>query len=172
MKIGAKTMIDPFRLMFRLLVLAMLLLIVPVGADAQEPDGKLDWLMGRWAGAGTSFGAASEASLEVTPALDGAFVELRYLATKPASFEGRAFYKENSGGGWEARWFDSRGVTWPIRATLSGTTLTSDWGTADTERGRTVYRRLEDGRLEAVDTVLQQDGRWREFARQTFAHLL
>lgn len=171
MKIGTKTMIDPVRLMFRPLVLAMLLLMLPVGAGAQEPGGRLEWLTGRWAGAGSSFGAAGEASLEIAPALGGAFVELRYIATKPVPFKGRAFYKEGSAGDWEGRWFDSRGVTWPIRATLSGTTLTSDWGTADTERGRTVYRRLEDGRLEVVDMVLQQDCRHRQFARQIFTRL-
>jgi hypothetical protein len=47
--------------------------------------------------------------------------------------------------------------------------LTSNWGTAETQRGRTVYRRLPDGRLEVVHTVLGKDGNWCEFARQTFA---
>jgi len=161
-------MADRTGLLLRPLILALLLLIVPIGAGAQKAAGKLDWLMGRWAGTGTSFGAASEARLEVAPALDRAFVELRYNLIKPASFEGRAFYREDSGGGWEGRWFDSRGVTWPIGASLFETTLTSNWGTADTERGRTTYRLLRDGRLEIVDTVLEKDGRQREFARQIF----
>ncbi len=30
-------------------------------------------------------------------------------------------------------------------------TLTAEWGSAETERGRTVYRLLPDGRLEVTD---------------------
>ena len=43
--------------------------------------------------------------------------------------------------------------------------LTADWGSAETERGRTVYRLLADGRLEATDSVAGAGGALREFAR-------
>jgi len=143
------------------------LALQPVAAQAQT-SGKLDWMIGRWTGAGTSFGAPSQSSLEVAPALDGKFVELRYQLTKPMSFEGRAYYKVKSGNDWEARWFDSRGVIFTIGASVDGKTLTSNWGSAETERGRTVYKLLDDGKLEVVDTALAKDGSWREFARQVF----
>jgi len=55
----------------------------------------------------------------------------------------------------------------PIAAAATAATLTSDWGNAQTERGRTLYRLLADGRLEITDTVVGRDGTSREFARQT-----
>ncbi len=68
-------------------------------------------------------------------------------------------------GRWRATWFDNRGVSFAIAADLAGRTLTSDWGSAETERGRTVYRLLDDGRLEVADTVIPRDGEARLFAR-------
>jgi hypothetical protein len=147
------------------LMVGLLLAIQP--AMARADGGSLDWLIGKWAGTGTSFGKPSEARFEAAPALDGKFVELRYAITKPILFEGRAFYRQTPKG-WDARWFDSRGMVFPISAAVSGKMLTSDWGSPDTERGRTEYRLLDDGRLEVRDTVLGKDGQYGEFARQTF----
>ncbi|MBX3561248.1 MAG: hypothetical protein KF780_05490 [Sphingomonas sp.] len=107
-------------------------------------------------------GNASEAVLEVRPALGGRFLEFSYRAGR---FEGRAFYRPDGEGRWRATWFDNRGISFGIAAVLAERTLTSDWGSAETERGRTVYRMLDDGRLEVVDTVTAHDGQAREFAR-------
>ncbi len=43
------------------------------------------------------------------------------------------------------------------------------WGSAETERGRTVYRLRDDGRLEVVDSVMTGDGGAREFARHVLS---
>jgi hypothetical protein len=126
------------------------------------PSATLSWLAGTWRGAGTMFGNASEASLEVRPALDGRFLELRYHAGR---FEGRAFYRPLGEGRWQAQWFDNRGITFGIEAVAGERILTSDWGSAETERGRTIYRLLVDGRLEVTDMVAARDGSTREFAR-------
>ena len=130
---------------------ALLLLGAMAGpALASDGSGALHWLEGRWRGTGTMFGRASEATLEVRPALSGRFIEFSYRA---GQFEGRAFYRPVEEGSWRATWFDNRGITFPIQAVLSGRTLTSDWGSAETERGRTVYRLLADGRLELTDSA-------------------
>ncbi|MGZ8997288.1 MAG: hypothetical protein ACXW2T_00380 [Allosphingosinicella sp.] len=152
------------------LVAILLGLCAPAGAgQAQTPSASLDWLVGSWGGEGNLQGQTSEAKLEVRPALGGKFLELSYrLSTRgprPYNFEGRAFYRPVSGRDWRADWFDSRGMVWPIGASVEGGTLTANWGTGETERGRTVYRLLPAGRLELVDTVRQPDGTWREFAR-------
>ena len=42
--------------------------------------------------------------------------------------------------------------------------LTADWGSAETERGRTIYRLLPDGRLEVTDNA-----GGREFARHVMS---
>jgi hypothetical protein len=138
---------------------AALLLLAAAPAAAQEA-GALGWLTGSWRGSGTMFGRPSEAALEIRPALGGRWLELSYRA---GGFEGRAFYRAAEEGRWRATWFDNRGVTFPIEAVAAERVLTADWGSAETERGRTVYRLLADGRLEVVDTA-----GGREFAR----HLL
>ena len=155
----------------RLLLVALLmgLWTSATAGQAQTPSPSLDWLVGSWAGEGIVQGQASEAKLEVGPALGGKFLELGYrFSTKgarPYAFEGRAFSRPVGGRDWRADWFDSRGMVWPIGASVEGDTLTANWGTADTERGRTVYRLLRDGRIELVDTVRRRDGTWREFGR-------
>ena len=148
------------------------LLPAPMSANQTRIPVELEWLMGKWEGGGTHSGRESKASLEAGYALGSTVVELRYVMTLQVKFfpkfEGRAFYRPLPEGGWKAHWFDSFGNELPVTATLEGTTLTADWGTAGTEQGRTIYRLLGDGRLEIVDFVLQPDGTRREFARQTF----
>ena len=155
-----------------LLLLLACFLCVPVAAKPADAGG-LDWLIGSWTGGGTHSGGRSEARLEVRPVLGGKFVELTYRlevrTPRPFTFEGRAFYRSMEGGAWKADWFDSRGLVLPVSASVEGSALTADWGTIGTERGRTVYRMLADGRLEIVDTVLGPDGTRREFARQTLS---
>ena len=139
--------------------LAALFLVAAAPAPAQEA-GALPWLSGRWQGSGTMFGNPSEAVLEVSPTTTG--FDLHYRAGR---FEGRAVYRPLGGGRWQASWSDNRGVSFPIAAVADGQMLTSDWGSAETERGRTVYRLLEDGSLELVDTVATPGGGSGEFAR-------
>ncbi|HEV7658444.1 MAG TPA: hypothetical protein VGO55_01235 [Allosphingosinicella sp.] len=129
---------------------ALLLCLVAAPAFASDGPSALHWLEGRWRGTGTMFGQASEAVLEVRPALGGRFLEFSYRAGR---FEGRAFYRPAGEGRWQATWFDNRGITFPIQAVLAGQTLTADWGSAETERGRTIYRLLPDGRLEVTDSA-------------------
>lgn len=161
--------------MIRRIVLALLLCLLAAPSTASPPAGtSLDWLLGSWSGRGAIHGRPSEAKLELRPVLGGKFLELSYRLSAEGppnfSFEGRAFYRPVAGddGGWQADWFDSRGMAWPIAAKSEGSVLTADWGSAETERGRTVYRLLADNRLEVVDTVRQADGRWREFARHLY----
>jgi len=142
-------------------VVAALVLFVAAPAVAQEAGG-LAWLVGSWRGAGTMFGRASAAALDVRPALGGRFLELSYRA---GGFEGRAFYRPVGEGRWQATWFDNRGTSFPIDAVAAERVLTADWGSAETERGRTVYRLLADGRLEVTDAAAGTNCDMREFAR-------
>lgn len=155
----------------RMLLAAALLLAAPGAAQSPaapaqgQPNEALRWLTGRWQGIGTMFQRPSTARLEVRPALGGRFVELIYHA---GGFEGRAFYRP-ADGRWQATWFDNRGISFPITATLSGQTLTAEWGSAETERGRTVYAIGPDGRLRITDSVRQPDGNYREFASHSLS---
>jgi len=144
--------------------LAAFALVCAAPAAAQDVAA-IGWMSGSWQGSGNMFGRPSEARLEVRPVLGGRFVELSYRA---GAFEGRAFYRAGENGGWRATWFDNRGTSFPIAAEVDGRTLTANWGSADTERGRTVYRLAEDGRLHVTDSVLRPDGAHREFAAHVF----
>lgn len=134
---------------------------------AAPQSSTLDWLSGSWNGTGTVHGAPSTATLEVAPALGSKFVELRYRFTttgaRPFTFEGRGFYRPDAAG-WHGQWFDSTGATRPISGTVAGYTLTSEWGDAASERGRSTYRRESMDRLDVTDEVLRKDGKWRVFA--------
>lgn len=145
-------------------LLAALLLFAAALPAAAQDVAALSWLTGSWRGAGTMPGNASEAQLEIRPALGGRFVELSYRA---GGFEGRAFYRPDGEGRWRATWFDNRGTTFPIEARLDGRVLTADWGSPETERGRTIYRLAEDGTLEVSDSVTMADGSRRDFARHS-----
>ncbi|HYD13521.1 MAG TPA: hypothetical protein VEC11_11810 [Allosphingosinicella sp.] len=129
--------------------------LVLAAAQAPAPNlAELAWLQGSWRGAGTMFGRPSEARLEVRPALGGRFLELSWRA---GSFEGRAFYRPVGEGHWTAAWFDNRGISFPIAAVATGRSFTADWGSAETEQGRTVYRLLPDGRLQVTDNAGGRD---------------
>jgi len=151
----------------RTLIAAAIMLAVPAVAQQRQPapfgaapEHAMMWIIGEWRGGGTMFGRPSEATFRVSPVLGGRFLEFSYRA---GPFEGRAFYRAVANGRWEAHWFDNRGVTFPIEAREIERTLTSDWGSPETEQGRTVYRLTADGRLHITDSV-RRDGSYREFA--------
>ena len=144
--------------------------LLGTAAPAQQPEGELEWLHGRWAGRGTVHGAPSEATLEVAPALGGRFVELRYaFATtgeRPLRFEGRGFYRAE-GEAWRGQWFDSTGATRSLTGTVTDATLAAQWGDTATEQGRTTYRLEPPDVLRVTDEVLRRDN-WHVFASHTF----
>lgn len=127
----------------------------------------LSWLEGNWQGNGTMMGEPSEARLEVAPVLGHTFFEFRYYA---GAFEGRAFYQNVEINGWRAHWFDNRGVSFAIEGVTEVTTLTSDW-TGSEERGRTIYRLAEDGRLHITDSVARPDGGYSVFAEHVLTRV-
>ena len=109
------------------------------------------------------FGNPSEATLDVRPALGGRFLELelsRRAVRRPRLLQLRL--RRALAGDLvrqSRRHLPDRGAGETER------TLTSEWGSADTERGRTVYRLADDGRLRVTDSRPPPDGAYREFAR-------
>lgn len=149
----------------RALSLALLIAAAAVPATAEEISA-LGWLSGSWRGTGTMMGNASEGALDVRPVLGGRFVELSWRAGR---FEGRAFYRPVGDGRWRATWFDNRGISFPIEAVHSNGTLTANWGSAETERGTTIYTLVAEGRLVVTDAVRRPDGTYRVFAEHVLA---
>ncbi len=137
----------------------------PVKAAAPERASFPGPLAGSWIGSGTVLKRDAHVELTVTPVLGGRFVRLHWVnhggrdGREP--FEGLALYDERPDGTATATWWDSQGARHAVTATASGSALTARWG----DRGQTVYRLLETGELEVVDSVKKADGSWAEFGR-------
>lgn len=128
-------------------------------------------IAGEWQGAGETLGTPSTQEARWEPALDAAFFRFVFdnRLTAPdgrqSRFRAEAFYRVGRDGVVSGTWLDSRGMTLPLAGTVDDSgALTIDWGTAETERGRSTYR-LVDGALEVTDEVMNPDGGWRVFGR-------
>ena len=154
----------------RIWPLFLLLFLVPVHTPAQE-DRFLKRLQGDWEGNGQAFGGAARLRIKWEWVLDNKFLRLSLRSEMSAAngatriFEGQAYYRPDGADKYTAHWFDSRGVTFPIKAQLEGNTLVASWGTPETEEGKSTYQLLDDTTLEVVDSVKQKDGTFREFGR-------
>ena len=154
---------------------AILLIGLGTNISAQSlAESFLNRLQGTWQGAGKSFGMDARSHLRWEWVLGNKFLrlsirnEMRSTSGQSQVFEGHAYYqvpKKAGESGLEARWFDSRGVSFPIKANIEGEALVAFWGSPDQEEGKSVYRLIEPARIEVVDSVKQKDGTWREFGR-------
>ena len=139
----------------------------PVRGGASGATSLLRNLAGGWIGSGSVMKREAHVELTVAPVLGGRFVRLQWVNNGGRDgrepFEGLAIYEERPDGSFAATWWDSQGAHHAVTATASGSALTAQWG----DRGRTVYRLLEAGELEVVDSVKNADGSWTEFGRTT-----
>ena len=146
----------------------VLLLFVP-----SQNNQFLSRLEGSWQGDGKAFGMAANMQLKWEWVLNKKFLRLSLkneMSTPNGQkqvFEGQAYYQATGADKYEAQWFDSRGVTFPIKAHLEGDALIAMWGSPDKEEGKSVYRLVDASTLEVIDNVKQKDGTWREFGRAT-----
>ena len=136
-----------------------------------QPETFLKRLEGRWQGEGKTMGMTARLRLSWEWVWKNKFLRLtiRNELTAPNGqtqlFEGPAYYQHVSDGKYEATWFDSRGMTFPIKAATEGNALIAFWGSPDKEQGKSIYRILKPGKLEVIDEVRQKDGNWKEFGR-------
>jgi hypothetical protein len=134
--------------------------------------GGFEKLKGTWVGGGEVRGVVSEQRMTWSQSLGGAFIKLefdnrmKHSSGSEFHFQATAYYQMMPGGGVSGTWFDSRGVSFPVKGTMEGSRFFVEWGTVDSEFGRTEYRIL-DGRLEVTDEVLSEGGEWRVFGRST-----
>jgi len=106
--------------------------------------------------------------------LSGKFFRLEYRINRPASggpqtiFSGLAYYQKSTNKQFQAFWADTNGNLHPVSATIKGQALISEWGTADSEQGRTRYQLKGHNVLEVTDWVKTQDG-MRQFNHTVFS---
>ena len=153
-------------------VSALLLFLIPTHASSQT-DTLLSRVQGNWLGEGTIFGNAAVVQIKWESVLASKFMKLslRHEVSTPNNskqiFEGLAYYQPQGTDKYAAHWFDSRGVTFPIKAYVEGNTLTSLWGSPDKEEGKSTYQLIDDSTLRVVDSVKQKDRTFREFSSAT-----
>jgi hypothetical protein len=145
------------------------------GAWAQEGRA-LDPFLGAWEGQGKLFGTEATFSMEWEWVLEHKFVRLTFQNSMQSPdgagriLKAQAFYLPVGEGRFEGTWFDSRGMALPLRAKIEQTTLTALWGGPETEQGRTVYRVLDEDRLEVTDFVWRSD-QWQPFGHAIYGRV-
>ena len=138
-----------------------------------QTDKFLSRLHGEWEGEGKAFGGAALMRIKWEWVLDNKFLRLslRNEISAPNGakqiFQGQAYYRSNGVDKYAAHWFDSRGISFPIKAQLEGNTLIASWGSPETEEGKSTYQLIDDSTMEVVDSVKQKDGTFSEFGRAT-----
>lgn len=126
-------------------------------------------LAGRWAGSGQVSGMAANIELEFRTALDGRGHHLAFYNRMQAAdgkawpFRAEAFYLCENSGPCHGHWYDTRGMTLPLKTTSHDDHLLVEWGDDSTERGRTTYRIDTDGKLQITDEVRSKEGAWSVF---------
>ena len=136
-----------------------------------QNDKFLSRLHGDWEGEGKAFGGAALMRIEWEWVLENKFLRLNLrneisAPNRPKQiFEGQAYYRSNGVDKYSAHWFDSRGISFPIKAQLEGNTLIAWWGSPETEEGKSTYQLIDEVTMEIVDSVKQKDGTFREFGR-------
>ena len=147
----------------------------PQGVHAQETS-VVHHFIGVWEGHGELFGSDAAFSMEWEWVLDERFVRLTFQNSvagrdgTEGTLEAQAFYRPIGAAEFEGTWFDSRGVSLPLTGSVENATLTSLWGSPETEQGRTVYRLLHEDQLEVEDFVLR-GGEWHQFGHAIHTRL-
>lgn len=156
---------------YSLICFGMWLLLSQVGSSRVIQDDISSKLIGSWAGEGKAFGRPSRPEMKWESTLNGKFIKLSYRTEIKTSkgetevFEGHGYYKSLGAGKYQGNWFDSQGSSHPINAVFQDNALTANWGTQETELGKTVYRLTSPNEMELIDSVQKKDGSWREFGR-------
>jgi hypothetical protein len=162
------------RLPIRISVITLLVFSAGLLAPSAYAQHPLDYLYGTWEGSGKTSGMASSVRFIWGPALGGRYTSLQIHNRMSGDdgaeylFEGIGYYQPS--GDPDNRiltgvWVDSQGDILWLRATLEDRTLIALWGTEGTKQGRSEYRLLPDGTLEAVDSIRTDAGEWLEFGR-------
>jgi len=142
-------------------------------AGAQDPE-PIDRFLGTWDGRGELFGTEAAFIMNWERVLEGRFVRLMFSNSMQGEqgvqpvLSAHAYYRQTGCDSYEADWYDTRGVRQPVVAMFENGTLTANWGTSDTEMGRTVYRLTGDNDMEVVDYVMR-DGQYQIFGRARYA---
>ncbi|NAS31888.1 hypothetical protein GTQ40_12950 [Flavobacteriaceae bacterium R38] len=117
----------------------------------------------KWEGKGMLMNTDASFKMHWKSTLDDAFVQLTFQNKrmlkngKEIIFKANAYYKVVNDSVIKGTWFDSRGITFPLKGTTNATQMTIIWGTPETEQGKTSYEFIQNGQLKVKDYILRED---------------
>ena len=126
-----------------------------------------------WSGSGTLMGSPAAFEMHWQWELDERFLKLEFKNSRQTadgreiSFRAHAYYRVVGDSLLEGNWFDSRGVTFPLQGLIKGNEITVEWGSEETEMGRTVYVLKSPGEMAVTDYVFS-DGRYSKFGEAAY----
>ena len=124
-----------------------------------------------WKGSGMLMGSKANYNMNWKRVLDEKFIKLEFRNERTLEngnkivFNARAFYKIE-GLIVTGTWFDSRGVSFPLKGQIDENELIINWGSPETEVGKTVYT-LDETEIRVKDYILN-DGKEFQFGNATY----
>ncbi len=111
-----------------------------------------------WHGTGVLMGSPAKFEMNWQWVLDEKFLQLTFRHTRETGgdavvFSAHGYYKPVNDSMLTGVWFDSRGVSLPVEGRLGEKELSVDWGSDDTERGRTIYEMESSCEIRVTDFV-------------------
>ena len=94
--------------------------------------------------------------------------QIRAPETGARFFEGIGTYRIAADGSVDGVWADSNGNIHPLDGTWDGRHLRINWGTPETEQGRSEYHFDPYEGLRTTDWVLGEDNQWHQFMTVTY----
>ncbi len=93
---------------------------------------------------------------------------IRHAGTGNQMFAGRGLYRIEPDGRVTGYWEDSQGSVHPLAGTWNGMELSVNWGSEETELGRSTYVFAGDGGLHVEDWV-KREASWHRFMAVTYS---
>lgn len=150
----------------KILVLTMLLGISTNFSYAQIPK----TFLGEWKGTGTLMGNKANFEMKWEQVLNDQFLKLTFengFSDGSFSMQANAYYQLKSDGTFTGYWFDSRGISFPLKGIHSSASITTEWENSGIEKGQSEYKILESGEIQVSDFVFR-DGTYQKFAEATY----
>jgi len=116
-----------------------------------------------WEGTGTLMGASATFKMSWTQELNGSFYHLNFENKRSAKdgseieFKAKAFYKVTNDSIVFGTWFDSRGISFPLKGKSLENELIIIWGNEQTEQGKTTYTYLDKKKIVVKDYILNNE---------------
>lgn len=140
---------------FRYMVRCFVLFVVILCSASAFSQTFFDTVLEKdWTGKGTLMNREATFTMSWTRVLNDRFYQLEFSNnTENFRFEAIGYYQLVGPDSVAGTWFDVRGYTFPLQGNVTNTQLTINWGSPETEMGKTVYSLPEDGSIEVLDYV-------------------